>query len=251
VFGTAPSSLEALQERLGYRFRDPELLRRALIHTSFVNETAPPKPESNERLEFLGDAVIELVVAERLFTSRPHLPEGDLTTLRAGVVRLEMLGHLGRRLELGQCLLLGRGEESTGGRERASIAGRALEAVFGAIYLDGGLEPARVAALALLDPEIDRLVESQALKDDKSRLQEASQGELGLTPGYRTIAAVGPDHAKEFTVEVSLGDDVVGRGTGRTKQIAAQAAAHDALSRWPPDVKPARAPVGRANPPPA
>jgi ribonuclease-3 len=236
----AAPPLEELQGRLGYQFSDIELLRRALIHTSFVNETPPPKPESNERLEFLGDAVLELVVAERLYRSRPHLPEGDLTTLRAGVVRLEMLGALGLRLELGRHMLLGRGEEATGGRGRASIVGRALEAVIGAIYLDGGLEAARDAALRLIDPEIELLAESQALKDDKSRLQEAAQGELGLTPSYRTVAAVGPDHAKEFTVEVSLGDVVVGRGTGRTKQIAAQAAAQDALSRWPPAVKSAR-----------
>ena len=234
MLDAAAPPLSELQERLGYRFGDVELLRRALIHTSFVNETPPPKPESNERLEFLGDAVLELVVAERLYRSQPHLPEGDLTTLRAGVVRLEMLGALGLRLELGRHMLLGRGEEATGGRGRASIVGRALEAVIGAIYLDGGLEAARDAALRLIDPEIEQLAESQALKDDKSRLQEAAQGELGLTPAYRTVAAVGPDHAKEFTVEVSLGDTVVGRGAGRTKQLAAQEAARDALSRWPP-----------------
>jgi ribonuclease-3 len=241
VVDAAAPPLGELQERLGYTFADVELLRRALIHTSFVNETPPPKPESNERLEFLGDAVLELVVAERLYRSQPHLPEGDLTTLRAGVVRLEMLGLLGLRLELGRHMLLGRGEEATGGRGRPSIVGRALEAVFGAIYLDGGLPAATDAALRLIDPEIDRLAETQALKDDKSRLQEAAQGELGLTPSYRTVAAVGPDHAKEFTVEVSLGEAVVGRGTGRTKQIAAQAAAQDALSRWPPEVKSTRA----------
>lgn len=180
-------------------------------------------------------------MAERLYLRHPTMAEGDLTTLRAGVVRLEMLGALGLRLELGQQLLLGRGEEATGGPGRASVVGRALEAILGAIYLDGGLDAARDAALRLLDPEIDRLAETQALKDDKSRLQEAAQGELGLTPAYRTVAAVGPDHAKEFTVEVSLGDVVVGRGVGRTKQAAAQVAAHDALGRWPPsDVRSAR-----------
>lgn len=234
-------SLDELQRRLGHRFADAELLRRALIHTSYVNEVAPPKPESNERLEFLGDAVLELVVAERLYRDRPDLAEGDLTTLRAGVVRLEMLGRLGLELRLGEHLLLGRGEDATGGRARASIVGRALEALFGAVYLDAGLDAARRTALGLLDPEIERLLESQALKDDKSRLQEASQGELKLTPAYRTVAAVGPDHAKEFTVEVSLGDVVVGRGRGRTKQLAAQAAAKDALGRWPPsELKSAR-----------
>jgi ribonuclease-3 len=227
-------TLGELQDRLGYRFADEALLRRALTHTSFVNETPEPGPESNERLEFLGDAVIELVVAERLYRDRPDLPEGDLTTMRAALVRLETLGRLALDLEIGQHVLLGRGEEASGGRSRPSIAGRALEAVFGAVYLDGGLEAARGVALGLMDPEIDRLAETHRLKDDKSRLQELSQGELGLTPTYRTVAAVGPEHAKEFTVEVSLGDAIVGRGTGRTKQSAAQAAAHDAIARWPP-----------------
>jgi ribonuclease-3 len=241
VTTTSAAGLDELQERLGHRFVDGELLRRALIHTSYVNEVPPPKPESNERLEFLGDAVIELVVAERLYRARPDLAEGDLTTLRAGVVRLEMLGRLGLDLKLGEHLLLGRGEIATGGRSRASIVGRALEALFGAVYLDAGLEAARATVLGLLDPEIERLLVSQALKDDKSRLQEQAQAELKMTPAYRTVAAVGPDHAKEFTVEVSLADVVVGRGIGRTKQLAAQMAAKDALGRWPPvEVKAAR-----------
>jgi ribonuclease-3 len=228
------SSLERLQQRIGYRFADPERLRRALIHTSYVNEVPEPKPESNERLEFLGDAVLELVVAERLFVDRPELAEGDLTTMRAALVRLETLGRLGLGLGLGDHLFLGRGEESTGGRTRPTVVGRALEALIGAVYRDGGLDAAREVALRLIWPEIERVATAVALKDDKSRLQEAAQGDLALTPSYRTVAAVGPDHAKEFTVEVSLGDTVVGRGAGRTKQLAAQEAARDALSRWPP-----------------
>jgi ribonuclease-3 len=228
------SSLERLQQRIGYRFADPERLRSALIHTSYVNEVPEPKPESNERLEFLGDAVLELVVAERLFVDRPELAEGDLTTMRAALVRLETLGRLGLGLGLGDHLFLGRGEESTGGRTRPTVVGRALEALIGAVYRDGGLDAAREVALRLIWPEIERVATAVALKDDKSRLQEAAQGDLALTPSYRTVAAVGPDHAKEFTVEVSLGDTVVGRGAGRTKQLAAQEAARDALSRWPP-----------------
>jgi ribonuclease-3 len=227
-------SLEDLQAQLGYSFADEGLLLRALTHTSFVNEAPEPRPESNERLEFLGDAVLELIVAERLYRDRPGLSEGDLTTLRAGLVRLETLGRLALDIGIGRWLRIGKGEAATGGRERASIAGRALEAILGAAYLDGGLEAARGVALRLMDAEIVRLAETQRLKDDKSRLQELSQAELGIAPTYRTVAAVGPDHAKEFTVEVSLGDVIVGRGTGRTKQSAAQAAAHDALSRWPP-----------------
>jgi len=228
------SSLDQLQHRIGYRFADPEALQRALVHTSYVNEVAEPKPESNERLEFLGDAVLELVVAERLFVDRPELAEGDLTTMRAALVRLETLGRVGLGLGLGDHLFLGRGEESTGGRARSTVVGRALEALIGAVYFDGGLTAARDVALRLIEPEIERVATAVALKDDKSRLQEAAQGELTLTPTYRTVAAVGPDHAKEFTVEVSLGDTVVGRGAGRTKQLAAQEAARDALSRWPP-----------------
>ncbi|HEV8638014.1 MAG TPA: ribonuclease III [Chloroflexota bacterium] len=227
-------SLDQLQRRIGYRFADPEALRRALVHTSYVNEVAEPKPQSNERLEFLGDAVLELVVAERLFLDRPELAEGDLTTMRAALVRLETLGRVGLGLGLGGYLFLGRGEESTGGRGRPTVVGRALEALIGAVYFDGGLSAARDVALRLIGPEIERVAMAVALKDDKSRLQEAAQGELGLTPSYRTVAAVGPDHAKEFTVEVSLGDVVVGRGDGRTKQLAAQEAARDALGRWPP-----------------
>jgi ribonuclease-3 len=230
-------SLEGLQERIGYRFRDAELLRRALVHTSYVNEATDPKPQSNERLEFLGDAVLELVVAERLFRDRPELREGDLTTMRAALVRLETLGRIGLAIELGQHMSLGRGEEATGGRNRATIVGRALEALIGAAYMDGGLEAGRELALRLIGSEIEQLATNVALKDDKSRLQEAAQGELGQTPAYRTVAAVGPDHAKVFTVEASVGDAIIGRGEGKTKQLAAQAAAKDALSRWPPDLK--------------
>jgi ribonuclease-3 len=221
--------LADLETSLGYAFADPSLLERALTHTSFVNEAGEAKLGSNERLEFLGDAVLELVVAERLYRDRPDLAEGDLTTMRAALVRLETLGRLGTALEIGRFVRLGRGEEATGGRGRETIGGRALEAVFGAVYLDGGLEAARGVALRLIDPEIERLTETR-LKDDKSRLQELAQGELGLTPSYGTVAAVGPDHAKEFTVEVTLGETVVGSGRGRTKQQAAQAAAQDALS---------------------
>lgn len=205
-----------------------------------MNEAPEPRPQSNERLEFLGDAVLELVVAERLYRERPDLAEGDMTTMRAAVVRLETLGRVGLALDLGEYMLLGRGEDATGGRRRATIVGRALEAVLGAAYLDGGLDAARDIALHLTADEIGHVEASAAPKDDKSRLQENAQGELGLTPGYRTVAAVGPDHAKVFTVEVSLGDTVVGRGEGRTKQQAAQEAARAALVRWPPDLKGSR-----------
>lgn len=225
------------EARLGYSFRDQSLLVRALTHTSFVNESPEPKPESNERLEFLGDAVLEIIIAEWLYRERPGLDEGDLTRMRAAIVRLETLGRLGLAMTLGDYLQLGRGEEVSGGRTRATIVGRALEAIIGAIYLDGGLEHARASAMRIIDSEIGRLTDHQALMDDKSRLQESAQADLGQAPSYRTVAAVGPDHEKTFTVEVSVGDITVGSGTGRTKQIAAQSAAHDALSRWSPNTR--------------
>lgn len=227
-----PSGTHELEQRLGYGFHDRRLLDRALTHTSFVNEAPEPRPESNERLEFLGDAVLELVVAERLYRDRPDLGEGDLTAMRAALVRLETLARLADELGLGAHVWLGRGEAASGGRDRSSIGGRTLEAMIGAVYLDGGLEPARAVVMRLLEPEIARLAE-RGLKDAKSRLQELAQGNRGLTPVYRTVGAVGPDHAREFTVEVSLGDETAGRGVGRTRRAAEQDAARDALSRWP------------------
>lgn len=233
----APSELAALQDRLGYQFANIELLRKALTHTSHANEAIDPRPESNERLEFLGDAALELIVADALYRAHSDVSEGELTAMRSAVVRLDTLGRVGLVLGIGDHILIGRGEEATGGRHRGTIIGRALEAIIGAIYLDGGVEAARGASMRVLADEMRRLDETRALKDDRSRLQEAAQSEFGLTPSYRMVAAVGPDHAKEFSVEVSIGEGIVGRGVGRTKQQASQRAAHDALGRWPPDVK--------------
>ncbi len=240
AISTSSAKLDECEGRLGYHFRDRAILVRALTHTSFVNESPEPKPESNERLEFLGDAVLEIIIAEWLYRERPELDEGDLTRMRAAIVRLETLGRLGLAMALGDYLQLGHGEEVSGGRARATIVGRALEAVIGAIYLDSGLELARASAMHIIDSEIGRLTDHQALMDDKSRLQESAQADLGQAPSYRTVAAVGPDHEKTFTVEVSIGDVTVGSGSGRTKQIAAQSAAHDALTRWPPDTRSSR-----------
>jgi len=226
--------LSSLEEALGVYFANRDLLRQALVHRSYLNE-APSFPlGSNERLEFLGDAVLDFIVADDLYHRYPSRREGELTSLRASVVRLEMLGQLAIRVNLGEYLLLSRGEQQTGGRDRQTLLGRAFEALIGAIYLDRGLEVATEFVLRLLVPELSRTIAEERLKDPKSHLQERAQADFGITPSYRTILATGPEHAKEFTVEVNLGDHVIGRGSGRSKQLAAQEAAKFALDHWPP-----------------
>jgi len=221
--------LDSFQEKLGIRFHRPQLLREALTHTSFVNEQPATPVSDNERLEFLGDAVLDFVVADELFHRYPTAREGALTSMRAALVRTASLARASSRIDLGAHLFLGRGEEASGGRHRAANLCAAFEAVIGAVYLDQGLERARHLVQDLLGDAI-RALEAQAPRDPKSFLQEQVQARLHLTPVYRTIAETGPDHAKEFVVEVSVGDRVVGRGTGPSKQTAEQAAAQSALA---------------------
>ena len=221
--------LERLETALGLSFTDKSLLQRAIIHRSFVNESPEYPLMDNERLEFLGDAVIDFVTAELLYHRYPEMDEGQLTRLRAALVRTEALAGQGRALGLGEYLRLGRGEVSSGGRNRPNILCGAFEALIGAIYLDQGIEPIRALLSGLFQPEADKVVESHSDRDAKSLLQESVQAELQLTPFYRTVRESGPDHAKEFTVEVTVGSQVIGRGRGRSKQTAEQSAAHDAL----------------------
>lgn len=223
------ADLDRLEERLGVRFRDRSLLQRALTHRSYLNENpAYPFPH-NERLEFLGDAIVDFLVGEYLFNRFPEMQEGELTALRAALVRTEALATFARAIDLGRFLLLGRGEESSGGRDRALLLAGAFEALVGAIYLDQGLDVTRDWLLALVTPAARQAVTGAYSKDPKSLLQEVAQAELSITPQYRTVAESGPDHAKEFTVQVLLGDEVRGEGTGRSKQAAAQNAARVAL----------------------
>jgi ribonuclease-3 len=183
----------------------------------------------NERLEFLGDAVIDFVTAEFLYHRYPEMDEGQLTRLRAALVRTDSLAHQARKLQLGEYLRLGRGEVASGGRNRPNILCGAFEALVGAIYLDQGIEPVRTLLSNLFGPEAERVVQSHSDRDAKSLLQESVQADLQLTPSYHTVRESGPDHAKEFTVEVTVGNQVIGRGRGRSKQTAEQAAARDAL----------------------
>ncbi|MCL6548665.1 MAG: ribonuclease III [Alicyclobacillus sp.] len=223
--------LTQLERALGFEFDDKSLLEQAFVHRSYLNENPGFNLQSNERLEFLGDSVLGYLVAEHLFELLPNVPEGTLTSLRAAVVRAETLARAAKRLELGNYLFLGRGEEASGGRSRPINLARAFEALVGAILLDQGLDTCRRFILASLQEDLARVVREKSGKDFKSRLQELTQGRWQLTPTYRTIAAVGPDHAKTFTVEVVLDGHAIASGTGRNKQAAEQEAAKQAYEQ--------------------
>jgi ribonuclease III len=210
-------------------FKNPDLLTRALTHRSYLNEHPELPGEDNERLEFLGDAILDFIVAQWLYRRFPDLPEGRLTSIRAALVRTEKIGEFANQLALGDQLRLGRGETESGGRARQSLLADAFEAVLGALYLDQGVRAVQSFLKPLLDTEIDRIAADQSDRDAKSMLQEIAQSRLGITPHYRTVQENGPDHAKVFTVEVYLKDKAIGRGEGHSKQIAAQAAAANAL----------------------
>ncbi len=221
-------TLEILEERIGYRFHDKALLKQALTHSSFTNEQRINKAKNYERLEFLGDAVLELVSSEFLYKEHESVPEGELTKMRASMVCEPALAFCARDLELGQFMRLGRGEESTGGRERDSITSDAMEAVIGAIYLDGGMEPAKafIYRFILSDLENKRL-----FYDSKSNLQELIQGKLKKDFHYELLLENGPEHDKSFEVEVFMEQESLGKGSGRTKKAAEQQAAYQALLR--------------------
>lgn len=221
-------SLNALEERIGYQFKNPSLLKQALTHSSFTNEQKINKAKNYERLEFLGDAVLELVSSEFLFKEHPDVPEGELTKMRASMVCEPSLAFCAKDLELGKFLRLGKGEESTGGRERDSITSDAMEAVIGAIFLDGGMKHAKafIDRFILSDLEDKRL-----FYDSKTTLQELIQGKLKKEFHYELLDETGPEHDKTFVSEVYLEKESLGKGFGRTKKAAEQQAAYQALLR--------------------
>ena len=219
-------SMEGLQDRIGYRFRDPSLLERALTHSSYANE-CKQKTECNERMEFLGDAVLSIIVADHIF-HKFHLAEGDLTKIRASLVCEKSLYEFARKIDLGSELLLGHGEEQTGGRERPSVVSDAFEALIAAIYLDGGLEKAAQFVLPFVEEDLCH--EEAPFVDYKTRLQEIIQKNPEERVEYVLVSAQGPDHDKKFVVEVHLNSNVIGRGVSRSKKGAEQAAAQEALS---------------------
>jgi ribonuclease-3 len=221
-------SPQEFAERLGLSFSDPFLLTRALTHRSYLNEH-PEAIEDNERLEFLGDAVLDFLVGAWLYNRFPEMSEGNLTRLRSALVRTENLAEFARNISLGEAILLGRGEDEAGGRERQALLCASFEALVGALYLEGGIAAVQSFVEPLLEPAARQILSVHKDRDPKSLLQEWAQSEGHGTPYYRTVAAMGPDHAKMFEVEVQLNGKVFGRGTGQSKQSAAKAAAIAAL----------------------
>ncbi len=221
--------MKTLEEKIGYAFRDRTLLENALTHSSYANEHRDKGMPSNERLEFLGDSILGLVVADHLYRQRPDLPEGDLTRIRAALVCEGSLVEVANALDLGSYLKLGRGEESGGGRKRPSIQADAVEAMLAAVYLDGGIGQARKLIHALiLNQEREKIANG---RDFKTALQELVQRESGQVLSYRLAGESGPDHAKCFCMEVLLNGKPIGAGEGRSKKEAEQAAAKAAVNK--------------------
>ena len=218
--------LKELEQRIGYTFQDQKLLEHSMRHSSYANEKHMKKTECNERLEFLGDAVLELVSSEFLFFENPNMPEGELTRTRASMVCEPSLAFCARELNLGEYLLLGKGEEHTGGRFRDSITSDALEALIGAIYLDGGFANAKEFILRFV---LNDLENKKLFYDSKTILQELVQGEFSETVSYKLLKEEGPDHNKSFFVAVYIGEMAYGEGQGRTKKAAEQQAAYQAI----------------------
>lgn len=225
------ADLAALQEILGVPFKDPSMLEQALVHSSYVNENPGLALTSNERLEFLGDAVLGSVIAEKLYHDLPSFTEGEMTKLRATLVCRDTLAQAARAIRLGDYLYLGKGEEASGGQHKPVNLAGALEAMIAAIYLDQGAATAKDFILRLFNKELQKVVSQGAEVNYKSQLQELIQAREQQTPAYHVIEATGPDHDRRFTVEVRVGDTVLGRGSGRSKKEAETEAARSALER--------------------
>lgn len=217
------------ETNLGFTFKDKSLLTRALTHRSYLNENPDLPYLDNERLEFLGDAILDFVAAEFLYQHFPEMTEGELTSLRAALVKGDTLAHFAIALGMPPHVLMSRGEEAAGGRGRPPLLAGGFEAIIGALYLDHGFEAARQFVLRFVEPESERIHHQRLDRDAKSMLQELSQGKFQVTPLYRLVETTGPDHAKQFTIEVILKDRVYGRGLGKSKQLAEQDAARNAL----------------------
>ena len=220
---------KALEARLHLKFKNPVLLKQALVHTSYLNENPGIDVGSNERLEFLGDAALGVVVAQQLYNEYPDVDEGKLTELRAHLVRRDTLARAAARFELGEYLQLGRGEDAAGGRRRPTNIARAYEALVGAIFLDGGIGTVRAFIKRSLSEELQGLRKKGMPPDPKSRLQEVIQSRWQTTPSYKLLKTEGPDHARRFTVQVMVGGKPLAIGEGRSKQMAEKDAAQQAL----------------------
>lgn len=219
----------ALQKILGVSFSRTSLLEQALVHSSYINENPASTIGHNERLEFLGDAILDFIVADRLYQAFPDLSEGEMTKSRAALVRRDTLAHIAREVRLGDFLYMGKGEESSGGRNKTPNLAGALEAVIAAVYLDQGIAAAGDIVTRLLAEEWNKLTSHRVGIDYKSKLQEFTQSKYQVTPVYRLVSETGPDHNKAFTVEVIVNKKTLGTGTGKNKKLAETEAARLAL----------------------
>ncbi len=219
-----------LEKKIGLKFKDHHLLKNAFIHRSYLNEHKSSKMESNERLEFLGDAVLELVVTEYLYKTYPN-PEGELTNWRSALVKGDTLAIIAQELDLGEHLFLSHGEENSGGREKDYLLANTFEAVIGVIYLELGYEKAKKFIEKFLLVRLEDILKDGAHIDAKSKFQEMAQEKTGFTPAYELVHDEGPDHDKVFVMGAYIEDKIVGKGKGSSKQSAEQEAAEDALKR--------------------
>lgn len=228
---TYQGMLKGFQQRIGVAFREQALLEEALTHSSFANECPHLGIKDSQRLEFLGDAILDLLVGEWLYLRYPEIDEGELTSIRAHIVRTEGLAAFAHEIDLGDCLRLGRGEASSGGASRLANLCAGFEALVGAMYLDQGVKTTRSWVQGFLERHASAIDSWRQSKDPKTLLQEYAQAQLRVTPSYRIVHEEGPAHAKIFTAEVIIGQDTWGKGRGATKQAAEQAAAQVALHK--------------------
>jgi len=228
---TRMEQLDSLQDRIKFKFSDIKLLNKALTHRSYANENSEPI-KHNERLEFLGDSVLDILVSDYLVNQYSEFAEGTLSKIRAAVVNETCLARLAKNIKLGNYLLLGRGEDLSGGREKASILADTFEALAGAVFCDGKFDAASNIFLPLLIEEITKTAQSWSFRDFKSDLQEYTQNKLVCIPSYKVVREIGPDHAKKFEVIVIIKNEVEGKGFGRSKKEAEQAAAKMAMENY-------------------
>jgi ribonuclease-3 len=229
------ADIAVLQKTLGVNFTDTTLLEQALVHSSYINENPGIVAGHNERLEFLGDSVLDIIVTEKLYQENPDLSEGEMTKLRAALVRRDTLARVARSINLGDFFYMGRGEESSGGRNKPANLAGAMEALIASIYLDRGMATTRAVVLKLLENEWAKAFEDGTGADYKSRLQEYLQSKYQQTPVYRLVEESGPDHDKSFTVEVTTDTGVLARGKGKSKKLAEKEAARMALEQFDAD----------------
>lgn len=225
------ADLKALEKILGIDFKDISLLEKSLVHRSYLNENQGTDSDSNERLEYLGDAILGYIVAEKLYRDFPEYDEGQMTRLRSILVRRETLARISRSINIGEYLFLGKGEDTSGGRNKSANLACALEAVIAAVYLDQGIVKTRKMILRLLKDEWQKAIKKPAAIDYKSKLQELIQSREQKIPSYQVTGTSGPDHIKTFDVEVRLGNEILGSGSGKSKKEAETEAAREALKK--------------------